>query len=222
MNYYSKKSLNKKSYYNFYNDNLNLKKIENVSLSEQTDITNNTTETNTKTINYVENNYLNNDKIATVIANPAQSLTENYLWIPEATDNVVPGLHSLLTYPQSKYATLTAIQNSITNINNDINNEISNIQTEINNREITNPQNVSKNLSFHTSHTDFMYQRNTTNNDNRRQFVIQNHDFPYQGKGNHELQIQALNTIVADLQNQINNLSTGGGGGSGGGDIGVS
>ena len=32
-------------------------------------------------------------------------------------------------------------------------------------------------------------------------------------KGNHELQIQALHTIVADLQNQSNNLSSGGGGG---------
>ena len=58
-----------------------------------------------------------------------------------------------------------------------------------------------------------MYRRNTTNNDNRRQFVTQNHYSTYQRKGNHELQIQALNIIVADLQNQINNLSSGGGGG---------
>ena len=133
--------------------------------------------------------------------------------MPETTDNVVPGLCSLLTYVQSKSATLTALHNSITNLNNIINDEISNIQTEINNVEITNPQNVSKNLSYHTSHTDFMYQRNTTNNDNRRQFVIQNHYFTYQRKGNDELQIQALNAIVADLQNQINNLSSGGRGG---------
>ena len=73
-----------------------------------------------------------------------------------------------------------------------------NIQTEIINTEITNPQNVSKNLSYHTSHTDFMYQRHTTNNDNRRQFDIQNHYFTYQRKGKHELQIQASNIIVAD------------------------
>ena len=131
----------------------------------------------------------------------------------------MPGLDGLLTHRQSKYATLTALQNSITNINDTINNDLSNIQTEINNVEITNPQNVSKNLSFHTSHTDFMYQRNT-NNDNRRQFVIQNHYYTYQRKGNRELQVQALNITVADLQNQINNLSSGGGGG-GGGDIGT-
>ena len=54
-----------------------------------------------------------------------------------------------------------------------------------------------------------MYQRNTTNNDNRRLFIIQNHYFTYQRKGNHELQIQALNHTVADLQNQINNINTG-------------
>ena len=66
-----------------------------------------------------------------------------------------------------------------------------------------------------------MYQGNTTNNDNRRNFVIQSRYFTYQRKGNHELQIQALSIIVADLQNQINNLSSGGGGGGGGGDIGT-
>ena len=66
-----------------------------------------------------------------------------------------------------------------------------------------------------------MYQRNTTNNNNRRQFVIQNHHFTYQRKGNHELHTQALNIIVAHLQNQINNLPGGGSGGGGGGEIGT-
>ena len=47
-----------------------------------------------------------------------------------------------------------------------------------------------------------MYQRNTTNNDNRKQYGIQNHYATYQRKGNRELAIQALNPIVADLQNQ--------------------
>ena len=105
-----------------------------------------------------------------------------------------------------------------------MNNEIQNLETETNNIEITNPStgDVSKNL-YHTGHTDLMYQRNTTNNDNRRQFIIQNHYFTYQRKGDHELQIQALNPIVADLQKQINNLSPSGGsgGGGGGGEIGT-
>ena len=224
VNYYSNKALNNNNYYNFYNGNFNFRKIENISLSQQTDITNNITETNTQTISYVGNNYLNNNKIATVIVNTVPPLTEYYLWIPEGiTDNVVPGLDSLLTYLQSKYATLTALHNSITNINNTINNEIQNLQTEINNIEITNPStgNVNKNPSYHTSHTDFMYQRNNTNNDNSRSSIIQNQCFTYQRKGNHELQIQALNLIVADLQNQINDLSTPSSGG-GGGEIGVS
>ena len=53
-----------------------------------------------------------------------------------------------------------------------------------------------------------MYQRNTTNNDNRKHIVLQNHYFTFQRKGNNELAIQALNIIVADLQTQINNLSS--------------
>ena len=33
VNHYSKKSLHKKNYYNFYNDNFNFRKIVNISLS---------------------------------------------------------------------------------------------------------------------------------------------------------------------------------------------
>ena len=42
--------------------------------------------------------------------NPIPSTNENYLCIPETSDNVVPGLDSLITYTQSKYGTLTALQ----------------------------------------------------------------------------------------------------------------
>ena len=151
-----------------------------------------------------------------IILNPTPSPTDNYLWIPETSDNVVPGLDSLLTYIQSKYATLTSLQNSITNINNTINNGIQNLSAEINNIE-NNPGtgNVSKESHYHTSHTDFMYQRNNTKNDNRRSYIIQQNHFTFQRKGNNELAIQALNIIVADLQTQINNLNSGGGGGGG-------
>ena len=164
-----------------------------------------------------------NSKVATIIVNPTPSLNEDYLWIPEATDNVVPGLDSLTTYLNQKFASIGTLQNSITNTNTTTNNEIQNFQSEINNIEMVNPStgDVSKNLSCHSSHTDFMYQRNTTNNDNRRSYIIQNHYFTYQRKGNHELQIQALDIIVTDLQNQINNLGSGSSG-SGGGEIGVS
>ena len=65
-----------------------------------------------------------------------------------------------------------------------------------------------------------MYQRKVINNHGT--FIIHLQHFTYQRKGNHELQIQALNVIVADLQTQINNLSSGnGGGGSGGGGLGT-
>ena len=111
---------------------------------------------------------------------------------------------------QNKYATLTALQNSITNLNNTINNGIQTLQTEID-IEITNPstQNISKGLHYHTSHTDCMFKRNTANNDNRTQFLTQNHYFTFQRKGNNEFAIQALSIIVADLQTQINNLTSG-------------
>ena len=46
INCYNKKPLNKKQYYNFYHDNFNSRKIENISLTQQTDITNHITETN--------------------------------------------------------------------------------------------------------------------------------------------------------------------------------
>ena len=53
-----------------------------------------------------------------------------------------------------------------------------------------------------------MYQRNITNNGNRRSFIIRQNYFTYQRKGNQELQIQALSIIVSDLQDQINNITS--------------
>ena len=143
--------------------------------------------------------------------NPTPSLTENYLWIPETSDNVVPGLDSMITYTQSKYATLrNSITNNISNINNTI-------QTEINNLDIPNQgkPHVNRDLNYHNKYTDYTFQRNHTiqKYDNRRTFITQQNYFTYQRKGNQELQIQLLNNIVADLQNQINNFTSGPGGG---------
>ena len=69
--------------------------------------------------------------------------------------------------------------------------------------------NVNREIYYNTTHTDHTFQRNSTIHryDNRRGFNIQNHYFTYQRKGKQELQIQLLNTIVAYLQDQINNLS---------------
>ena len=59
-----------------------------------------------------------------------------------------------------------------------------------------------------------MYQRNNTKHGNRRRFIAQQCYLTYQRKGNQELEIQALNITVADLQNQINNITSNGSGGS--------
>ena len=71
--------------------------------------------------------------------------------------------------------------------------------------------NNNKNLSYHTNHTDFMYQRNNTKNDNRKHIVLQNHYFTFQRQynTNHlELQIQSMQLQIEQMQAQINNLSS--------------
>ena len=100
--------------------------------------------------------------------NPTPSLTENYVWIPETSDNVVPGLDPLITYIQPTYATLTALRHNITHI-------INTIQTEINNSEFQDKGglNVNKEIYYHRNYTDYTFQRNITihNYDNRRIFL---------------------------------------------------
>ena len=77
---------------------------------------------------------MTNNKTATVILNPTPSLTEDYLWTLGVSDSFVPGLDSMITCAQSKYATLTALQSTMTHISNTI-------QTEIYNLEIPNQVN---------------------------------------------------------------------------------
>ena len=77
---------------------------------------------------------MNNDKTAIAILIPTPSINDNYLRIPEISDNVVPGLYSFVIYNQSKYATLTSLQNAIANMS-------SNIQIEIDSLEIPNQGN---------------------------------------------------------------------------------
>ena len=108
--------------------------------------------------------------------NPTPSLNEGYLWIPETSDNVVPGLDSMITYIQSKYVTLAALQNAITHISNDI-------QIEINDLEIPNQGNlnVNQDLYYNTTHTDYTFQRNNTIHkyDNRISLIWQQSYFTY-------------------------------------------
>ena len=123
------------------------------------------------------NNNNNNNITTVVLLNPTPSPTENYIWIPEVSDNVAPGLDSMVTYIHSKYATLAALQNTLTNI-------INIVQTEINNLEIPNQggSGSSNELHYNTTHTDYMFQKNVINN--HRTFTIQQHSFTYQRKEN--------------------------------------
>ena len=82
---------------------------------------------------------------------------------------------------------------------------INNIQTEINDLGISNVRDCSKELHYNTTHTDYMFRKSVINN--HRTFIIQQPVFTYQRKRNQYLQIQLLNMIVADVQNQINNLN---------------
>ena len=117
INCYNKKSVNKANYCNFYKDTFNFRKYEIISSSQQTEITNNIIETNTQTTHHIAETYSNSNEISIVILNATPSTNGNYLWIPEGTtDNEVPGLVSILTYIQSKHATLTALQHIITNM----------------------------------------------------------------------------------------------------------
>ena len=72
-----------------------------------------------------------------------------------------------------------------------------------NNNTVETPT-VSKELRYNTIHTDYRFQRNvinkTTNFYSTTLFYIPK-------KNNAELEIQSLNTIVADLENQIKSIS---------------
>ena len=48
--------------------------------------------------------------------NPTPSIKEAYLWTPEVSDNVAPGLDSVIIYVQPKHATSAALQNAITTL----------------------------------------------------------------------------------------------------------
>ena len=70
---------------------------------------------------------------------------------------------------------------------------------------MSNVSNGSKELHYNTTHTDHMFQNNVINN--RITVIIQQYFFTYQRKCNQELQVQLLNMIVADLQNQLSNIT---------------
>ena len=67
--------------------------------------------------------YIYISKISTVMLNPTPSTNGHYLWTPEVSDNVAPGLDSMITYIQPKCETLITLQNAIINEHNIIQTE---------------------------------------------------------------------------------------------------
>ena len=59
------------------------------------------------------------------------------MWSENPSDDVVPGLEPILEYLELKYATITSLQNAITDMNN-------HIQTEMDNIEFSTNPNASK------------------------------------------------------------------------------
>ena len=56
-----------------------------------------------------------------------------------------------------------------------------------------------------------MYQRNNTNNDNRKHIVLQNHYFTFQRQYNThnlELQIQTMQLQIDQMQAQVNSIAS--------------
>ena len=60
-------------------------------------------------------------------------------------------------------------------------------------------------------HTDFMFQRNYTNHNYVSQKFFPSKAILHTKENNAELEIQFLNTTVADVQNQINIITPGSG-----------
>ena len=75
----------------------------------------------------------------------------NRLGFPFISDDVVPGLLSILEYPELNYATIASLQNALADLSN-------HIQTEIGNIEIPSNPSVNKITRHHYTN----YGHNTT------------------------------------------------------------
>ena len=71
----------------------------------------------------IEDSYVNKESISRYI-----TLGYNRQWFPFISDDVVPGLLSILEYLGLNYATITSLQNAITDMSNYIQTEIDTIE----------------------------------------------------------------------------------------------
>ena len=81
----------------------------------------------------VEGSYVNKESISRYV-----NLNFELQWFPFISDDVVPGLKSILEYLELNYATIASLQNAITDMNNHIQTEIANIEFP------TNPDGATK------------------------------------------------------------------------------
>ena len=94
----------------------------------------------------VEYSYVHKNYIATYMA-----IDNNLQWFPRISDLFLPGLESLLEYLQLNYATITSLQNAITEV-------INHIQTEMGNIDFPTGPNAGKITRHHyVNHEHHMF-----------------------------------------------------------------
>ena len=114
-------------------------------------------DTNALAMTYIGDNYLNNDRISRYILNPGYSvdgsIEERFMWLPNPSDNVVPGLEPILKYFELNYATIASLQNAITDMTNHIQTEIDNIDFP------TNPDAGKTTRHYYINHGHNIFKR---------------------------------------------------------------
>ena len=101
----------------------------------------------------VEDSYVNIESISRYI-----TLGNNRQWLPFISDDVVPGLLPILEYFELNYATITSLQNAVTDMSNHIQTEIDNIEFPTNpnasritrHNYINHEHNIIKKVNNHT------------------------------------------------------------------------
>ena len=115
----------------------------------------------------VEGSYVNTESISRYIA-----LGNNLQRFPFISDDVVPGLLSILEYLELNYAAITSLQNAITDMSNHIQTEIDNIDfptnpsgSEITRQHYTNHEHnlIKVNNHIHIKHNYYNFYNGTFN-----------------------------------------------------------
>ena len=155
-----------------------------------------------------EDSYVNKESISRYI-----TLDNNRQWFPFISDDVVPGLLSILEYLEINYATITSLQNAITDMNNHIQTEVDNIDFP------TNPSGSKITRQHYINHEHNIIKKVNNHIHNKKNYYnFYNDTFNIKKKGNnvdsHSVNKELhYNTTHTDymyqrkvINNQINNL----------------